>query len=63
MKRMLELWIQEEMFDISKEQLAGQARSILDNKTLHNDELKEIRNRVGYRGGERQGWPWWCVVF
>ena len=51
------------MFDASERQLASQADSIKTNKRLREDELKEIRNRVGYRGGERQGWPGWCVVF
>ena len=53
--RMLEFWNQRGMFDRTKEQLAGQARSILKNKRLPEDELKQIRNRVGFPEGEGQG--------
>ena len=46
MKRMRELWIREGRFDITKERVAGQARSILKKNLLREDELKEIRRKV-----------------
>ena len=53
---MLDLWIEEGMFDLKKDRLAGQARSILKRNLLNEDELKEIRDRVGFQEEEeRQG--------
>lgn len=62
-KRMHRFWTQQGMFDASEQQLASQANSIERKKRLHKDELKEIRNRVGYRGGERQRCRGYCVIF
>ena len=45
-KRMRELWIGKKRFDLTKERLAGQARSILKKNLLLEDELKEIRGKV-----------------
>ena len=53
---MLDLWMEEGMFDIRKKRLASQARSVLKRNLLSEDELKEIRDRVGFQEGEeRQG--------
>ena len=54
MKRMHDLWIGEGMFDLTKKRLTGQARSILERDLLSKDELKEIRERVGFQGEERE---------
>ncbi|XP_067045206.1 uncharacterized protein [Acropora muricata] len=54
MKRMHELWIGKGMFDIAKKRLAGQARSILKKNLLGKNELKGIRERVGFQGEERE---------
>ena len=62
-QRMLELWIEEGMFDLSKERLACQARSILKRKLLSEDVLKEIRDRVGFQEEEeRQGHQDRCLI-
>ena len=45
-KRMRDLWIGKKKFDLTKERLAGQARSILKKNLLREDELKEIRGKV-----------------
>ena len=57
MKRMHGLWIRKGMFDLTKERLAGQARSILKKNFLRKDEVKAIRERVGFQEEEteRQG--------
>ena len=56
MQRMRDLWINEGMEVLTKKQLADQARSILKNKLLSEDELKEIRDRVRFQEEEgRQG--------
>ena len=64
MKRMRELWIREGRFDITKERLAGQARSILKKSLLDENELKGIRERVGFQGEERerQGHQMRCAI-
>ena len=64
MKRMHELWIGKGMFDLTKERLAGQARSILKKNFLRKDELKAIRERVGFQEEERerQGRQERCVI-
>ena len=63
MQRMLDLWIDEGMVVLSKERLAGQARSILKRKLLSEDELKEIRDRVGFQEEEeRQGRQGRCLI-
>ena len=54
MKRMYELWIGKGMFDLAKKRLAGQARSILKKNLLGKNELKGIRERVGFQGEERE---------
>ena len=60
---MLDLWIEEGMFDLSKERLAGQAQSILQRKLLSEDVLKGIRDRVGFQEEEeRQGHQDHCVI-
>ena len=60
---MLNLWIEEGMFGLSKERLAGQARSILKRKLLSEDVLKEIRDRVGFQEEEeRQGHQDRCLI-
>ena len=44
------------MLDISQEVLAAHARSILKGNLLSGDELKEIKDRVGFQEEEeRQG--------
>ena len=56
MQRMLDLWMNERMVVLSKELLAGQARSILKRKLLSDNELKGIRDRVRFHEPEgRQG--------
>ena len=52
------------MFDVTKERLAGQARSILKKNFLRKDELKAIRERVGFQEEEResQGHQERCVI-
>ena len=63
MQRMRNLWIEEGMFLLSKERLASQARSILKRKLLSEDELKEIKERVGFHEQEgRQGRQVRCVI-
>ena len=64
MKRMHELWIGKGMFDIAKKRLAGQARSILKKNLLRKNELKGIRERVGFQGEEResQGHQMRCAI-
>ena len=63
MQRMRNLWIEEGMFPLIKERLASQARSILERKLLSEDELKEIRDRVGFHEEEgRQGRQVRCVI-
>ena len=53
---MLDLWIEEGVFDLSKERLAAQAQSILKRKLLSEDVLKGIRDRVRFQAEEeRQG--------
>ena len=42
------------MFDLAKKRLAGQARSILKKNLLGKNELKGIRERVGFQGEERE---------
>ena len=60
---MRDLWIEEGMFDISKERLAGQARSILKRNLLSDDELKVIRERVGFQEEEeRRGRQARCII-
>ena len=54
MKRMHELWTGKGMFDLAKKRLAGQARSILKKSLLDENELKGIRERVGFQGEERE---------
>ena len=54
MKRMLELWTGKGMFDLAKKRLAGQARSILKKNLLRKNELKAIRERVGFQGEENE---------
>ena len=63
MQRMRDLWINEGMEVLTKKQLADQARSILDGKLLSEDELKEIRDRVGFQEEEgKQGRQDRCVI-
>ena len=45
---MYELWIGKGMFDLAKKRLARQARSILKKDLLRTDELKGIREGVGF---------------
>ena len=53
---MLDLWIDEGMEVLTKRRLADQARSLLKRKYFSEDELKEIRDRVGFQEEEeRQG--------
>ena len=54
MKRMHEFWIGKGMFDLAKKRLAGQARSILKKNLLRKNELKAIRERVGFQGEENE---------
>ena len=55
-KRMEDFWINEGMVVPIKELLAGRAQIILDWKLLSDDELKGIRDRVGFHEQEgRQG--------
>lgn len=62
-QRMLDLWMDEGMVVLSKERLAGQSRSILKRKLLSEDELKEIRDRVGFQEEEeRQGRQGRCLI-
>ena len=51
-QRMQDLWINEGMEVFSKVRLVGQAHSILNRKLLSEDELDEIRVRVGFQEEE-----------
>ena len=51
-QRMHDLWIKEGMVVVSKKRLVDQAYSILNNQMLSEDELKEIRDRVGFQEEE-----------
>lgn len=57
---MLDLWIDDGMEILTPERLADQARSILNRKFFSEDELKEIRDRVGFQ--EEEGRQDRCVI-
>lgn len=59
MKRMHDLWIDKGMVVLTKEELAAQARSILNRKS-NEDKLKVIRDRVGFQ--EEEGRQDRCVI-
>lgn len=46
MKRMLQLWQERRLFDISDQRIADQVRVIRRNGLMSNLELEEIKNRV-----------------
>ncbi|XP_015761088.1 PREDICTED: uncharacterized protein LOC107340256 [Acropora digitifera] len=52
MPTMRDFWIERGMPDIPKDRLRCQARTILKNDLLRKDELKQIRERVGFQEGK-----------
>ena len=52
MPTMRDLWIERGMPDIPKSRLTCQANTILKNDLLCKDELKQIRERVGFQEGK-----------
>lgn len=52
MPTMRDLWIERGMPDLPKDRLRRQARTILKNDLLRENELKQIRDRVGFQEGK-----------
>ncbi|XP_044180798.1 uncharacterized protein LOC114951539 [Acropora millepora] len=63
MPRMRELWIGRGMPDLRKDLLRRHALTILKNNLLRKDELKQIRDRVGFQEGKRQVHRVDCVIY